>query len=145
MAVTHLVAAPSVWPGHHHRLGASYDGEGTNFAVWAPDAWAVYLCLFDEHDTETRLELPEHTLGVWHGYVPGMSPGAHYGFRVEGPWDPIKGHVFNVDKLLLDPYAKAIDRTLIPHPSLGALTPKGDPNPGDSAPYTPRGVVIGDD
>ncbi|MGH3471879.1 MAG: glycogen debranching protein GlgX [Nocardioidaceae bacterium] len=135
----------AVWPGHHQILGSSYDGEGTNFAVWSPDATAVYVCLFADDGHETRLELPEHTLGVWHGYVPGVRPGQHYGFRVDGEWNPPAGHLFSIDKLLLDPYARAIDKTLVPHESLPAMTPDGAPNPGDSAPYVPRSVVVGDD
>ncbi|MBA3309453.1 MAG: glycogen debranching protein GlgX [Nocardioidaceae bacterium] len=134
----------AVWPGHHYDLGASHDGSGANFAVWAPNASTVTLCLFDIQDNETRLDLPEHTLGVWHGYLPGVRPGQHYGFRVSGRWDPAAGHMFNSEKLLLDPYAKAIDRTLVPHPSLAGGTPE-EPNPGDTAPYTPRSVVIGAD
>ncbi len=131
--------------GNHQQLGATYDGGGVNFAVWAPDAAAVHLCLFDDHDSETTVSLPGHTLGVWHGYVPDIRPGQLYGYRLEGPWDPPAGQLFNLDKLLLDPYARAIDRTLIPHPSLSTLTHDGLPNPGDTAAYTPRGVVIGDD
>jgi len=136
---------PLIWPGHSRHLGATYDGAGANFAVWAPGADVVHLCLFDEHDHEARLALPGRTLGVWHGYVPGVQPGQPYGFRLEGGWEPQTGRLFNADKLLLDPYAKAIDRTLIPHPSLGSCTDDGRSRPGDTAPYTPRSVVVGTD
>ncbi|MBA2774224.1 MAG: glycogen debranching protein GlgX [Nocardioidaceae bacterium] len=132
-------------PGDHRRLGASYDGAGTNFAVWAPDAEAVYVCLFDDDGEEARIALPEQTCGVWHGYLPLVAPGQHYGFRTEGRWDAAAGHLFNIDKLLLDPYARAIDKTLTPHPVLSAMTEDGGRNPGDSAPVTPRSVVVGPD
>ncbi|HET7174142.1 MAG TPA: glycogen debranching protein GlgX [Nocardioidaceae bacterium] len=135
---------PDLWPGHHQSLGATYDGGGTNFAVWSPEATAVYLCLF-EGDAETRVPLPQHTLGVWHGYLPGAAPGLRYGFRAEGPWNPRSGHLFNADKLLLDPYARAIDGAFIPHQVVPAAAPDGSPNPGDSASYVPRSVVVAND
>jgi glycogen operon protein len=133
-----------VWPGHHQQRGACYDGAGTNFAVWAPDATSVWLCLFDEAGSETRLRLPEFTLGVWHGYVPDVRPRDRYGFRADGPWDPSAGLLFNPDKLLLDPYARAIDGDYTLDPSLPALTSDGKRNAGDSAPYVPRSVVVDD-
>lgn len=135
----------SVWPGHHVSRGASYDGSGVNFAVWAPDADEVYVCLYDEDGAESRLALPEFTLGVWHGYVPGVAPGHRYGFRAAGPWDPPAGMLFNVDKLLLDPYARAVEGDYTLHDSLAAMTAAGRPNPGDSAPYVPRSVVVADE
>ncbi|MDX6307487.1 MAG: isoamylase [Nocardioidaceae bacterium] len=139
-------ARPAViWPGHHRQRGACHDGRGTNFAVWAPEATAVWLCLFDDVGRETRLRLPELTLGVWHGYVPGVGPGQHYGFRADGPWDPEGGDLFSMDKLLLDPYARAIEGTVTPDPSLATITGHGEVNPGDSAPFVPRSVVVGDD
>ncbi|MGH3508208.1 MAG: glycogen debranching protein GlgX [Nocardioidaceae bacterium] len=134
----------TVWRGHH-RLGATPDDQGTNFAVWAPDADRVDLCLFDEAGTETRLALPERTLGVWHGYVPGIRPGQPYGYRVSGPWEPALGHLFSPDKLLLDPYTRAVHGELTPHHSVAGMSQDGTPNPGDSAPYVPRSVVVGDD
>jgi glycogen debranching enzyme GlgX len=143
--VTRSHAAALVWPGHHQTRGATYDGSGTNFAVWAPEATQVRVCLFDDSGTETRLALPDLTLGVWHGYVPGVQPGQRYGFRVDGPWDPSTGHLFNPDKLLLDPYARAIDGGMTLSPALGAMTDGGEPNPGDSAPFVPRSVVVGPD
>ncbi len=138
-------AAPALWPGHHHQLGATYDGAGTNFAVWAPDATSVELCLFDDEGVETRLTLPQQTLGVWHGYVPEVAPGRRYGFRVSGPFEPIHGHLFNADKLLLDPYARAIEGELVPHDSLSIVDETLAQHPGDTAAYTPRSVVVGAD
>ncbi len=132
-------------PGDHRRLGATPDAGGTNFAVWAPAAASVLLCLFDHDGSEQRLALRERTLGVWHGYLSGARPGQHYGFRVDGDWDPQRGRLFHVDKLLLDPYARAICGSLVPNPSLAVLKDSGDVNPGDSAAHTPRSVIVGDD
>ncbi len=137
------IAAP-VWPGHQAPLGATFDGNGVNVAVWAPDATTVSVCLFDEAGNETRIALPEHTDGVWHGYLPAVGPGQRYGFRADGPWDPSAGRVFNPAKLLLDPYARAIDGTVTPHPALAAMDAKGRRQREDSAPYVARGVVTGD-
>jgi len=89
-------------------LGATWDGRGTNFALFSENATAVFLCLFDEQGHETRLPLPEVSNYVWHGYLPNVKPGQRYGFRVDGPGDPESGQRFNVKKLLLDPYARAI-------------------------------------
>ncbi len=136
---------PTVWPGDHRELGARADGGGTNFAVWAPDASGVDVCLFDEDGVEVRLPLPEHTLGVWHGYVPGVGAGQRYGFRAAGPWDLARGHVFNPDKLLLDPYAYAIDGELTSDPCLAAIDERRSPLAGDTAGLTPRSVVVATD
>ncbi|HEY7042053.1 MAG TPA: glycogen debranching protein GlgX [Nocardioidaceae bacterium] len=138
------VERPVVWPGSHDALGARFDGTGTNFAVWAPDATAVDLCLFDDAGVEVRLALPEHTLGVWHGFVRGVAPGQRYGFRVSGPWDPDHGHVFNPDKLLLDPYARAIDGDMVVDRALAIVDRDRQPMAGDTAGLTPRSVVVGD-
>lgn len=105
---------PAVWPGSSHPLGARFrtgpDGvAGTNFALWAQGAEAVELCLFDESGTETRCALTELTHEIWHGFVPGVRPGQRYGFRVHGRWDPWTGARYNPAKLLLDPYARAVD------------------------------------
>ncbi len=143
-AVIPTEAPTTVWRGHH-RLGALVEDAGTNFAVWAPHADRVELCLVDDAGREHRLDLVEHTLGVWHGLVPGVGHGARYGYRVHGPWRPQQGLLFNPDKLLLDPYARAVDGAMTPHLVLTGVTPEGEPNPGDSAPYTPRSVVVGDD
>ncbi|MGH2821203.1 MAG: glycogen debranching protein GlgX, partial [Actinomycetota bacterium] len=99
----------NVWPGKPYPLGPMFDGSGTNFALFSENAAGVDLCLFDEHDDETRIELTEETAFVWHGYLPGIGPGQRYGFRVHGPFDPSRGHRFNPNKLLIDPYAKAIE------------------------------------
>ena len=98
-----------VWPGRPHPLGATWDGAGTNFAVFSENATAVELCLFDDAGQETRLKLTEVENYVWHGYLADISPGQRYGYRVHGPHDPEHGLRFNPNKLLLDPYARAID------------------------------------
>ncbi|MDJ0790803.1 MAG: glycogen debranching protein GlgX [Acidimicrobiia bacterium] len=98
-----------IWPGSAYPHGATFDGEGTNFALFAENAERVEVCLFDEEGFETRLRLPETTAFVHHGYVPGIMPGHRYGFRVHGPWAPREGLLYNPAKLLLDPYARAIE------------------------------------
>ncbi|MEL6327169.1 MAG: alpha-amylase family glycosyl hydrolase, partial [Cyanobacteria bacterium J06626_23] len=98
----------SVWPGRPYPLGAHWDGEGTNFALFSENAEAVDLCLFDAQGAETRIRLPELTYDVWHGYLPNIHPGQRYGYRVHGPHQPKEGHRFNSHKLLIDPYALAI-------------------------------------
>jgi isoamylase len=99
-----------VRPGHPFPRGATYDGRGTNFALFSENAERVALCLFDTHGIETeRLFLPERTAHVWHGYVPGILPGQRYGFRVYGRYAPEEGHRFNPSKLLIDPYARAFE------------------------------------
>ncbi|HKX65809.1 MAG TPA: glycogen debranching protein GlgX [Intrasporangium sp.] len=101
-----------IWPGQAYPLGATYDGTGVNFAVFSEVADRIELCLIDgegENLTETRIDLPEVDAFVWHGYVPYLQPGQRYGFRVHGPYDPARGHRCNPAKLLLDPYAKAIE------------------------------------
>jgi len=100
-----------VWPGSPTPLGATFDGEGTNFALFSEHATAVELCLYDEVHGEAeaaRLHLAERTGDVWHAYLPDVRPGSLYGYRVHGPWAPDQGHRFNPNKLVLDPYAKAI-------------------------------------
>lgn len=97
-----------LWPGEPYPLGATWDGEGVNFALFSENATGVDLCLFNGNE-ETRIALPEVTDFSWHGYLPGIGPGQRYGFRVHGPYDPAAGHRFNPAKLLLDPYAKAIE------------------------------------
>src|SRR4051812_6438165 len=98
-----------LWPGTPYPLGATFDGTGVNFAVFSDVAERVDLCILDEDLTETRFELIEVDGLIWHGYVPGIRPGQRYGFRVHGPYDPSHGHRCNPTKLLLDPYAKAIE------------------------------------
>ena len=97
-----------VWPGAPFPLGPMWDGEGTNFALFSEHAERVELCLF-EGDEETRYELAQRTVFNWHGYLPGVGPGQRYGYRVHGPWAPEQGQRFNPAKLLIDPYAKAIE------------------------------------
>jgi glycogen operon protein len=98
-----------LWPGHPYPLGATYDGAGTNFALFSEVADVVELCLIDDDGTERRVELSEVDGFVWHGYLPSVGPGQRYGYRVHGPFDPQQGHRCNPTKLLLDPYAKAIE------------------------------------
>ncbi|MDT5107910.1 MAG: isoamylase, partial [Mycobacterium sp.] len=102
-------ALTEMWPGKAYPLGASYDGSGTNFAVFSEVAERVELCLFDADDNETRFVLPEVDGYVWHGFVPYVEPGQRYGYRVYGPYDPAAGQRCNANKLLLDPYAKALE------------------------------------
>ncbi|HRC11967.1 MAG TPA: glycogen debranching protein GlgX [Dermatophilaceae bacterium] len=98
-----------IWPGKPYPLGATYDGSGVNFALFSEIADRVELCLIADDGTETRVEMPEHDAFVWHVYLPTVQPGQRYGYRVHGPYDPANGHRCNPAKLLLDPYAKAID------------------------------------
>ena len=154
------------WPGSPSPLGATPDDEGTNFAVWADavEADAVEVCLFDEAGVETRYRLGERTFHIWHGYLPGVGAGQRYGYRVYGPWDPVRGARFNPAKLLLDPYARAIDGELTYLPAIyghaggpGELPIAGAAGPQlarrlddtiidttDSAPYVPKSVVVSD-
>ncbi len=133
-----------VWPGKAYPLGATYDGAGTNFAVFSEVAERVELCLFDAHGTESRITLPEIDGFVWHAYVPSIEPGQRYGYRVHGPYEPREGLRCNPNKLLLDPYSKAIDGTFDWNQSLFSYT-FGDPesrNDDDSAASMPKSVVI---
>ncbi|GAA1520977.1 glycogen debranching protein GlgX [Nocardioides humi] len=100
-----------VWPGRNWPLGATWSPESTNFAVYAPAATGVWLCLYDDEAGERRLPLTEQSLGIWHGAVPDVSPGTRYGFRVDGPWEPEDGLRFDPDTLLLDPYGLAVAGT----------------------------------
>ena len=104
-----------IWRGSPYPLGATWDGAGVNVAVFSEHATKVELCLFDSADAKQeteRISLPERTYQVWHGYFPDLRPGQLYGLRVAGPYQPEKGHRFNPNKLLLDPYAKVIGRDL---------------------------------
>ncbi len=138
-----------VWPGHPYPLGATYDGTGVNFALFSEVAESVELCLIGDDGTETRVEMPEHDAHVWHVYLPTLQPGQRYGFRVHGPYDPARGLRCNPAKLLLDPYAKAMDGQVRGHPSLfsydirdgqSGLSPV--PQTLDSQAHTMRSVVI---
>ncbi|MBZ5740959.1 glycogen debranching protein GlgX [Nocardioides mangrovi] len=133
-----------VWPGAAYPLGATFDGSGTNFALFSEVAERVELCLFDAEGTETRIELTEVDAYVWHCYLPAVQPGQRYGYRVHGPWDPAQGLRCNPSKLLLDPYAKATAREIDWDQALFSYT-FGDPdsrNDEDSAPHMTYGVVI---
>ncbi|TQS25137.1 glycogen debranching protein GlgX [Microbispora sp. KK1-11] len=133
-----------VWPGEPYPLGATWDGVGTNFSVFSEAAERVELCLYDDRGGETRVDLPEVDGFVWHGYVPGIMPGQRYGFRVHGPYRPDHGHRCNPSKLLLDPYAKAIEGSVRWNESLFSYH-FSDParlNTEDSAPYMPKNVVV---
>src|SRR3954463_10382036 len=133
-----------IWPGSSYPLGATYDGSGTNFALFSEVAHRVELCLFDEDATETRVNLPERDALVWHGYLPNIGPGQRYGYRVHGPYDPGQGHRCNPNKLLLDPYAKAIEGEV--DWDEACFSYKFDNpeefNDADSAPHMPKSVVI---
>jgi isoamylase len=139
----------AVWPGEAFPLGPVWDGKGTNFSIFSENAERVELCLFDEHDSEERIELRERAAFNWHCYLPGVGPGQRYGFRMHGSYDPATGKRFNAEKLLIDPYAKAIDgavdwdaANVLPY------VPSGDPDADltidetDSAPAVPKSVVV---
>jgi glycogen operon protein len=133
-----------IWPGAAYPLGATWDGQGTNFALFSELAERVELCLFaDGH--ETRIGLPEVDAFVWHCYLPDVGPGTQYGYRVHGPWDPVEGFLCNPAKLLLDPYAKAFHGAVkIDDALFGYETgfSRYRPSATDSAAYTMRSVVV---
>jgi isoamylase len=133
-----------IWPCKPYPLGASFDGQGTSFSVFSEIAERVELCLFDENNRQTSIDLPEVVAYCWHGYLPNVRPGQRYGFRVHGPWVPEQGLRCNPAKLLLDPYAKAIDGQVQWEE---AVYPYRFDEPDvlderDSAPFVPRSVVI---
>ncbi|MEU6803692.1 glycogen debranching protein GlgX [Streptomyces neyagawaensis] len=123
-----------MWSGQPYPLGASYDGTGTNFALFSEVAEGVDLVLVDDDGGSRTVPLTEVDGFVWHGHVPGIGPGQRYGYRVHGPWDPAAGHRCNPAKLLLDPYTRAVDGQVDNHPSLYDRT-------ADSAGHTMLGVV----
>jgi isoamylase len=131
------------WPGRPYPLGASYDGAGTNFSLFSEMAEQVELCLFDDEGGEERVTLDEVDAYCWHGYLPSVAPGQRYGYRVHGPWAPERGQRCNPAKLLLDPYAKAIegqvrwDQACFPY-NFGDENSRND---DDSAAFVPRSVV----
>lgn len=138
------------YPGSAYPLGATWDGEGVNFALFADNATGVELCLFNSPPDEVetaKIKLTERSHQVWHVYLPGIKPGQLYGYRVHGPYDPKNGHRFNPSKLLIDPYAKAIAGTIDWNDSLFGYT-IGDPqedlsyNEVDSAAFIPKSVVV---
>ncbi len=137
-------------PGKPYPLGATWDGMGINFALYSENAASVEVCLFDSPEStkeSASIKLPERTASIWHGYVPHLRPGQLYGYRVDGPHEPENGHRFNRNKVLLDPYAKAIGRPIKWDDSLFGYT-IGDPREDlsedtrDSAPYAPLGAVV---
>ncbi|MDN5931445.1 MAG: glycogen debranching protein GlgX, partial [Pseudonocardia sp.] len=131
------------WPGHAYPLGATYDGAGTNFAIFSEVADTVELCLYDD-GVETRVALTEVDGFVHHGYLPTVEPGQLYGFRVHGPHDPAQGLRCNPDKLLIDPYAKAVDGPVKWDEAVFGY-PFDDPDARsdtDSAPFVPKSVVV---
>ncbi|RMF33483.1 MAG: glycogen debranching enzyme GlgX [Alphaproteobacteria bacterium] len=134
--------------GSPHRLGAHFDGEGTNFALFSAHAHRVELCLFspDGQREIARLALPERTGPVWHGFLPGLGPGAAYGYRVHGPYAPDQGHRFNPNKLLIDPYTQELRGRWQNHPATLGYDPASPVldlsfDERDSAPFVPRSVV----
>jgi glycogen operon protein len=136
-------------PGQPYPLGATWDGSGVNFALFSENATRVELCLFGaEGSTETaRIRMPETTDQVWHVYLPDVRPGQRYGYRVHGPWEPAQGHRFNPNKLLLDPYARAIDGTITWDDALFSYElggPEGDlkADSRDSADNMPKAFVV---
>ncbi|CAA9325998.1 MAG: GH13_11 / GH13 / GH13_10 / GH13_13 / CBM 48 / GH13_14 / GH13_32 [uncultured Nocardioidaceae bacterium] len=136
-----------VWPGAHEQLGATWSPESTNFAVFAPEATAMWVCLFDDEDGERRHQLTEQRFGVWHGAIPGVDVGTRYGYRADGPWAPQRGRRFNPAKLLLDPYARAITGRVGGRTELLSYDPDDPALPSglDSAPHLPKSVVTIDE
>ncbi|WP_346682414.1 glycogen debranching protein GlgX [Bifidobacterium pullorum] len=134
-------------PGSMYPLGAHYDGAGVNFSIYSQVADKVELCLFDDQDRETRIEMTEQNSYVWHNYLPGIQPGQRYGYRVYGPYDPNRGLRCNPNKLLLDPYAYAIEGNIDSDESLFSYWLKS-PNDNsamntlDSAGHTMKSVVV---
>ena len=142
------IASLRVWPGSPSPLGATWDGVGVNFALFAEHATRVELCLFDSAAAEFEsitIPLPEHTDMVWHGYLPDVQPGQLYGYRVHGPFAPHAGHRFNPNKLLLDPYARALGRPIRWNEALFGFTFRQDDttlDDRDSAAYAPLAAVV---
>jgi glycogen operon protein len=147
MTLTEPRTAP-IREGLPHPRGATWDGKGTNFALFSAHATKVEVCLFDEKGEQEleRIELPEYTNQIWHGYLPDVRPGAVYGYRVHGPYEPENGHRFNPNKLLLDPYAVAHRGELKWDPAVfGYQMESGDDttfDERDSAPFMPKCVVV---
>jgi glycogen operon protein len=134
---------PETWPGRAYPLGATYDGAGTNFSLYSEVAERVELCLFDDDGAETCVTIDEVDAYCWHTYVPTVGPGQQYGYRVHGPWDPAAGVRCNPAKLLLDPYATAIDGGVDWAPACFGydFDNEDSRNDDDSAPHVPKSVV----
>jgi isoamylase len=137
------LADREVWAGFAYPLGATFDGVGTNFSLFSEVAERVILCLFDEDGQETRIPLEEVDGFVWHGYLPEIGPGQRYGYRVQGPWDPANGLRCNPHKLLLDPYAKAIEGEVDWDPACFGydFIDHDARSTEDSAPHVPKSFV----
>src|SRR5438270_3441879 len=139
------------WPGEPFPLGATRDGSGTNFSVFSEHAEGIELCLFDG-DHETHVEMTQRRALNWHCYLPGVGPGQRYGYRVRGSYAPLEGHRFNPAKLLIDPYAKAIDgvvdwahdANVLPYVPTGEDDADLELDDEDDAPATPKSVVVDD-
>ncbi|MFC0678452.1 glycogen debranching protein GlgX [Lysobacter korlensis] len=134
----------NTWPGSAYPLGATYDGNGTNFAIFSECAERVELCLFDDEGVESRVDVREVDAFIWHVYLPDVHPGQRYGYRLYGPWDPANGLRFNPNKLLLDPYAKATAGEIDWDQSLFSYNfgDEDSRNDDDSAPHMMLGVVV---
>jgi isoamylase len=139
------ISKSPVREGLPHPRGATWDGKGVNFALFSAHATRVELCLFDETG-ETRIDLPEYTDEIWHGYLQDVHPGTAYGYRVHGPYEPASGHRFNPSKLLLDPYARGHFGNLTWDPAIfGYHLESGDDttfDERDNAPFVPKCVVV---
>ncbi len=136
-----------ITPGSTYPLGATFDGAGVNFALFSQIADRVELCLFDDEGNETRIDIEDQNSYIWHVYIPGIQPGQRYGYRIHGPYDPSNGRWCNPNKLLLDPYAKAIEGDFVNHPSLYCYDISNPDNINavnneDSAPHMMKSVVI---
>src|SRR6478672_9718183 len=138
-----------VWPGSAFPLGPMWDGTGVNFSLFSEHASHVELCLYDEHGAEKRIPMTERTAYNWHCYLPDIAPGQRYGYRVHGPYEPEQGHRFNPAKLLIDPYAKAVEGAIdwdaanaLPYRPDATETADLQPDDEDSAPAIPKSVVI---
>lgn len=135
--------SPMLLTGTPAPLGARFTGDGVNFAVFSAYATRIDLCLFDAAGRERRLPLPMRTGDIWHGFAPGLAPGQRYGYRAHGPWAPHEGHLFNAAKLLLDPYARALEGRVRWHPAMSGSR-DGGPCGADSAPHVPKCLVRAD-
>lgn len=148
MAEEKRAAISNLKEGLPHPLGATWGGKGVNFGLFSANATKVEVCLFDEtgKTERARIELPEYTNEVWHGYVPDIGPGTIYGYRVYGPYEPDAGHRFNHNKLLLDPYARGHFGELTWNPAVFSYQMEnGDDltfDERDSAPFVPKCVVV---
>src|SRR4051794_26506020 len=147
--MTDQTTSRETWPGAPFPLGATWDGEGTNFSLFSEHAEQVELCLFDEEGNEERIDVVERTAHNWHCYVPGVGPGQRYGYRAYGRYAPEEGHRFNPAKLLIDPYAKAVEgdvdwdaANVLPYTPDDTPDADLEPDDEDSALAIPKSVVV---